>query len=111
MENFFYEDKFYSDVEELMIDLEIDEESIESMPDFYKCYKSSFEPIFELDADWVLERIDEERQSEDGEELDKIQQLLKQIDFSKFNEQCPKLYYPTREKFEITKADLYAVLE
>ncbi len=110
MENFFYEDKFYSDIEEFMIDLEIDEESIESMPDFYKCRKSSLEPIFKLDADWIMERIDEERCSEDGNELEKIEKLLKEVDFSKFNDNCPKLYYPTREKFEITKADLYEAL-
>lgn len=68
MENFFYEDKFYSDIEELMIDLEIDEESIESMPDFYKCKKGQLEPLVVIDAEWILERIDEERFSENNNE-------------------------------------------
>ncbi len=109
MENFFYYSKFYSDIEELMIDLEIDEESIESMPDFYLCYKSKCEPIVQFDADWMLERIDEERFTEERfeKESEKIHKLLSEIDFSKINEQIPKVYYESFEKFEITKADLY----
>ena len=92
-----------------MIDLEIDEESIESMPDFYKCKKAQLEPLVVIDAEWILERIDEERFSENNneKEYDKIKEALSIIDFSKVNEKIPKLWYESYEKFEITKADLY----
>ncbi len=107
--NFFYEDKFYSDIEEFMIDLEIDEESIESAHDFYRCKKAQLEPLVVFDAEWILERIDEERFSENNNEreYEKVKEALSLIDFSKVNEKIPKLYYESYEKFEITKADLY----
>ncbi len=110
MNNFFYNSKFYSDIEEMMIDLEIDEETIEDQPDSFICYKSSHEPILKLNADWIIDRIDEERFTEEGREIEKLEKLLKEIDFSIFNDQCPKLFYATRQKFEITKADLYETL-
>jgi len=109
MENFFYAGKFYSDIEELMEDLEIDEETIESMPDFYQCKKGKLEPLVELDAEWILERIDEERFSEDNNEreYERINEALSSVDFAKVNEKIPKMWYESYEKFEITKADLY----
>lgn len=112
MTNFFYNDQFYSDIEEFMIDLEIDEESIESMPDVYRCKKAQEEPLFVLNADWILERIDEDRFSENNNEREfqKIEEALKLIDFAKVNEKIPKLWYESYEKFEITKADLYEAL-
>lgn len=111
MTNFFYHDKFYDSVEELMIDLEIDETNIEDQPDFIKVTEAELQPIFKLNADWICERIDEERFTEDGDEIEKIEDALnKYIDFDKVNQMIPKLWYPTRNKLEITKADLYQAL-
>lgn len=112
MENFFYDNEYYSDIEEFMIALEIDEQNIESVPDFYRCRKGKLEPIVKLDADWIAERIDEERFSDVGHEseYDKIIEALKDVDFSKANEKIPKMWYESYEKFEITKADLYEAL-
>jgi hypothetical protein len=93
-----------------MEELEIDEETIESAPDFVTCYPAELEPIVKLSPDWILDRIDEERFTEDGNDHDKVYELLSKIDFSAFNESCPKLYYPTGRKFEITKADFYEAL-
>lgn len=112
IENFFYNDKFYSDIEEFMLDLEIDEETIEDAADFYRCKFGQLEPLFVLDADWILERIDEERFSENqnDKEYKKIEEALSQIDFAKVNEKIPQMWYESYEKFEITKADLYEAL-
>ena len=112
IENFFYNDKFYDDIEAFMIDLDIDEETIESMSDFYICRRGKLEPLFVLNADWIIDRIDEERFSEDNNENEykKVVEALNQIDFTKVNEKIPKLWYESYELFEITKADLYQAL-
>ena len=107
MDNFYYSDEFYREIGDLMEDLEIDEDC-SNIPDDWKieCKKSSLEPLFQLSADWILERIDEERFTEDGRESEIIYDLLKEIDFSSVNERIPKLYYEIPQKFIITKQDL-----
>jgi hypothetical protein len=113
MENFFYNDKFYRDIEELSEDLEDlqEENDIKELPEDYKIeiYKSSLEQLVYFDIDWFFDSIDEDRYSEQGsdEEANEIQKaLIDSIDFNKLNKQIPKLYYPTREKTFITKEDL-----
>lgn len=105
--NFFYNDRFYTDIEELMLDLEIDEENIEEADDFYVCFEAKLEPMFKLDENFIIDNINEERFTEDGNEIERIEKLIKETDFSEFNSKVPKLWYETRIKFEITKADLY----
>jgi hypothetical protein len=109
--NFFYNDKYYESIEDLMIDLDIDEESIESANDFYPCVRAELEPIIKLNADWIYERIDEERFSENGDEGEKLFKLLQTIDFKSIQEKIPKLWYETRVRFTITKADMYEALK
>lgn len=110
MENFFYSDKFYSDLGELMDDLDYyEEEDVLKLPDDYSldCNVSRLEPIVTLSGDWIAERVDEERFTEDGDEIEKISKVLStNIDFEKVNFLIPKLYYESREKFKITKADM-----
>lgn len=107
MENFFYGDRFYSDLGELMDNFDINEEC-DNIPDDWsiECKESDLEPIFRLSPDWILERIDEERLTEDGNELDKIEKVLQTIDYETINSKIPSLYYESRRRFTITKADL-----
>jgi lipopolysaccharide export LptBFGC system permease protein LptF len=113
MENFFYNDKFYRDIEELSEDLDdIQEENdIKELPEDYKIvvYKSSLEQLVYFDVDWFFDNIDEDRYSEQrsDEEATQIQKaLIDSIDFDKLNKQIPQLHYPTREEAFITKEDL-----
>ena len=110
MENFFYDDKFYSDLGELMDDLDYyEEEDVLKLPDDYSldCKESKLEPIVTLSVNWIGERIDEERFTEDADEIEKIEKVLSaNIDFEKINSLMPKLYYESKEKFKITKADM-----
>jgi spore cortex formation protein SpoVR/YcgB (stage V sporulation) len=108
MENFFYNDEFYSDIGDLCSALDLDEETIKSLPDNYaiEAFESMLEPVVSLSADWIFNRINEERYTEDGNESEKVYKILEIIDYATINAQMPKLYYPTRKKFIITKADL-----
>lgn len=110
MEDFFYDEEFYSDIENLMSDLDLNTiEDVQNLEDDYslECTKSIIEPIFTLSAQWILERIDEERFSESGNELDSLEKTITEnIDFDKVNSLIPKLCYETKEKFQITKQDL-----
>lgn len=111
-ENFFKYDKFYSDFDDLLSELEIDElEDAKNLPDDYsiECHESRKEPIVRLDAAWILERIDEERFPEEDNDRtsSKIAKILKEhIDFDKINSLMPELYYEDRKKFVITKQDI-----
>lgn len=110
MENFFYNDEFYSDLDWLMDVLEIDETSVHDLEDDWEieCYESTLEPLFRLDYEWIIDHIDEERWTEDAEESIKVKKILeKHINFDAINDEMPKLYYGNeRKKFTITKADL-----
>jgi hypothetical protein len=114
MENFFYSNKYYSDLDELLDDLDLSEDGISELPDDYllDCRRANLEPIITLSVDWIGDRIDEERFSEDADEVEEIQKILSSnIDFEKINSLMPKLYYESREKFKITKADLIEYLK
>jgi len=110
MENFFYDDKFYSDLGELMEDIDLfEKDDVLKLPDDYSldCKGSKLEPIITLSPEWISERIDDERFSEDGDEIEKVEKaLLASVDFEKVNSLLPKLYYVSREKVIITKADM-----
>lgn len=111
MTNFFYNDKFYEDIPDFMEDLEIDEETIEQCRDSYVVKLGELQPILKLDSEWIIDRIDEERFTENGDEIEKLEDILKKyIDFDKVNSMIPKLWYETYKKVEITKADLYSYL-
>lgn len=115
LENFFYNNKFYYEVSELIDEIESDECEIHELPDDYKleCFKSELSPLVEFDAQWIAERIDEERFSDDncdGEFTKIVKALNECIDFEKLNSMIPKMYYETRMKFYITKQELLNII-
>lgn len=108
MEKFFYDYEFYGDIEDIMFLFDF-EDDCSNVPDDWqiKCMEAKLEPVFQLTADWIYERIDEERFTEDGEEADAVFKLLEGIDFRAVNEKMPRLYYPNPTKtFFLTKQDL-----
>ncbi len=115
MENFFYNDTFYPNIEDFISDLfEDDNDIIINLPDneIYECEGTDLEPVFNMDwekMEDLLCSVYEERLSEDttDRELDKIRKAITEsFDFDKFKELLPKFYYPSGEKFTITKQDL-----
>lgn len=112
MENFFYNDNFYSDMESFIHENFDDESEIAELDDdkLFLCKGSKLEPILKLSAEWIAERIDDERFSENNNEneVEKIMKVLSgNIDFDKINSLLPELYYENyKDKFTITKQDL-----
>lgn len=110
MENFFQNDKFYPDLGDLIIDLELEDDEVEKLEDNWEleAWQGYLEPLVVLSPDWIIDRVDEERFSEDGSEPEKMANILDQIDWDKINAQIPKLWYegPKSSKFKITKNDL-----
>lgn len=108
MENFFYEDEFYADLEDLMIAFEFDED-LANVPDDWSvtCMYGVLEPVFQLSPEWIVDRVDEERFSEDGDERERLYKVLgDKINYDDINAAIPKLWYPKGDKFTITKKDL-----
>lgn len=118
MEPFYVEDKFYSEIEDYLIDVELEKEDIEKLPDDYKVdvLVGSLEKIFVLKKDRVVDAIVdmtdtwEERFPEDSHDVfEKIKKAISEsIDIDKMNSLLPSLYYPTGEDGVITKQDLLA---
>ena len=109
MENFFIEDTFISDFDDLMDHFDIDEEKLHEVEEDWSCeiFLTDLEPVFVLDADWITEKIDEERLGEDGHVIEKVEKsLLQSIDFEKVNAAIPKFYYPNGKSHTLTKKDL-----
>ena len=118
MENFFIDDKFYSNVEELLEDLEI--ETVDEIPENYseKAESASLEPIskgitYEYLVDTVFSYL-EDRMPEDytKEFEDKIVNAIKQsLDIDKLHSLMPKLWYANNEFITITREDLISYLD
>lgn len=112
MENIFHNDIFFSSGDELLEWIEDNEEcTIEELPEDYiiEINNSDYEPVFKIDIDWIIDRIPEERYSEDGveREIDKISKALSEcIDFDKLNSMIPRLHYSQYKAVKLTKADL-----
>lgn len=112
MENFFVNDKFYPDLEEYLIDMDLEQEDIEALPDDYtlEAEDTDHEPMFKLDSSELASILDEwhsERKSEDGDEWEEIKEALnKSVDFEKLNANIPCLHYPNGQALIITKSDL-----
>ena len=112
MENFFLDDNFCSDIEDLAKVFDIDEDNINELKDDWqvKVELSVLEPIFNIDVDnlcQLLADANEDRLSEDFDEEDKVLKALKEaIDFDRLKESLPKLYYPNGKYEIITKSEL-----
>ncbi len=117
MENFFIDDNFCHDLDDL-IRLCTMEDDIEELADDWSIIvdEAESQKIFILDKDFVVnaisERTDrfEDRFPEDDND-DRLSTQIKKaieqsIDLEKLNSLLPELYYPSGETFEITKKDL-----
>lgn len=62
MENFFIDDKFYSDLSDLMEDMDIEEENISELPDDWseKIQLSKLEKMFVLKKSFVVDAINQQ---------------------------------------------------
>lgn len=111
LDNFIYNDNFYSDISDLIDEMESDGIDINELPEDYKivCFNTETQPIEQFDAGWILERMDEERwpEDDDGRFYEKVRKIFNEcIDFEKLNSMMPELHYPASSKFFITKNDL-----
>lgn len=113
IENFFEDGNFYTDLEDFIYRVfDGEKEQIEELEDdkLFLCKGSRLEPILSLSAEWIAERIDDERFSENNSdrEIEEISKILESnIDYEKINSLMPKLYYENyKDKFTITKQDL-----
>ncbi len=109
MENFFYEDKFYSSLEEMAEDFE---DMLQEMADdeTFTCNYADHEPIVELSVDWIIDRIDDRFPDDNDDKVYlKTRKVLENIDFDKINSMLPKCYYGGKT-FVITAKDLKEAL-
>lgn len=116
MENFFYNNDFYRDLESFIQEAFEDEDEIQELEDDkeFLCKGSFLEPIITISAEWITNRIDDDRFSESNsdDECEKTTKILDDnIDYDKINALLPKLYYENyRDRFTITKQDLIDAL-
>lgn len=118
MENFFLDTDFFSDIDELLEHLEIEEGEVQDLPEdfFVEVIPGNLEPIFKLDIKLIREAIIEacevafeDRFPEDSPSVDKqIETAINQsVNVEKLNKCLPSLYYPEYGKtVKITKADI-----
>ena len=117
MENFFYNETFFSDIGDLVDLFDINKKNINELSDDWqvKVELSDLEPIFKIDADILCQLLgdaNEERLSEDFNEEENVLKALRgNIDFDKLQEALPKLYYQNAISKTITKADLIALFK
>jgi hypothetical protein len=114
MENFFYEDKFYSDLGDFIDDLFYDDLTNIKDEWTWVCQECDLEPIFQITKDDLCDMIHyigsnhEERYPEDSDDVNRdLEVAIKQtFNIDDLNAAIPKLYYPNGKKFTITKLDI-----
>lgn len=111
IENFFCNSEFFTDIDDYCAHHKLEIEDIEKLPDDWQeeIKFSIEEPIETLCADWIAEKIDDGRFSEEPyhDEYDRVVKILNEtIDFKKVNEALPKMYYPNGKNGVLTKKDL-----
>ena len=113
MENFFEDGNFYTDIADFIYKVfDGEEEQVRELEEdaVFECKGSKLEPIIDFSSQWITDRIDDDRFSENnsGTENEKITKVLDEnIDFKKITNLLPKLYYENyKDKFTITKQDL-----
>ena len=116
MEDFFYNNDFYSELSDLCNYMDWGDDEINLLEDGFKLEVnlSALEPIVKFDSEWITERIKENRFSEQNSdsEVTIIMKILDDnIDFDKINSLIPKCYYPTKLKHYFNKQDLLDALE
>jgi hypothetical protein len=111
IENFFYEDTFFSDLDDLLMELEIDQDNVNRLNDDFQIKVELSEELlpFEPDAELIAEkiadhfdfRIPDEQSYEDVKKA-----IIESIDIEKLKEKLPKFMYPNNVFMTITNADL-----
>lgn len=102
---YLYNDEFYDEIEDIIDALE---EPIEEYKNGITIEECREEPICKINAQWIVERIDEERFPENNDDTyEKVEDVLnKYIDFAKVNEMLPKLWYGTGKLRRISYEEL-----
>lgn len=118
MENFFIDDSFYREVEDYLIDTEMEEEQVKSLPDDWqrKVQLANLEKMIKVNDNFIVDIMvllcdaNEDRFPEEdfnGKLYGQIKQALKEsIDLNKLNSLMPELYYTSKETAILTKQDL-----
>jgi len=116
MENFFYDDRFCSDISDLMDVFDIDDENLAELEDDWlvTCEETTLEKMFVIKKDFAVKAIVNQTDTWEDRFPEESDDLFKQIekaigdaiDIDKLNEGLPSLYYPNGKKFKVTKADL-----
>jgi hypothetical protein len=116
MENFFIDDKFFTDLTDFMEERDIDENELHLLDGDWSetAEHTELQKIFKLDEKFILEHLMEATDTFEGrfpDDCDSVDKKIKQaimsgIDIDKINSNLPELYYPSGEKFKITKQDL-----
>ena len=116
-ENFFNDGEFYTDLEDFIYKVfDGEKQQITQLENdaVFECKGSKLEPLINFSSEWITERIDDDRFSENNsdDEYGKIAKVLDEnIDFKKIFDLLPKLYYENyKDKFTITKQDLLDAL-
>lgn len=114
--NFFWNEYFCTDIDDLFMHLELEEEEIAELEDDYKieCQETTLEKMFVVDKDFIVNAVSnqtdrwEDRFPEDSDDLfENINNAIESaIDIDKLNEGIPSLYYANGKTFFITKQDL-----
>lgn len=116
-ENFFYEEKFVRDIEDLLYELDLEEEDVKALADDWqlKVQETNYEKMFVLTKEFITDAIIqhtdrfEERLATDdnGDCLCPLEKAIPDcIDIDKMNEAVSSLYYPNGKFTVITKQDL-----
>lgn len=117
MENFFYEDNFCSDLEDLMSNFDLyNKEDVEGLPDDWSINVMGTKPekmfvlkerFFDDLADWLCDSYEERFPEDPDRKIGEIKAALMQcVDINKLNGLIPELHYPADNEFKITKSDL-----
>lgn len=112
MENFFYDEDFCADLDDLAQRLDIDEDNVNNISDSWieKVELTDLEPIFDITAEslcQILADTNEDRLTEDFDEEERVLNALRQsIDFDKLKDLLPKLHYPNGKFIIVNKVDL-----
>lgn len=107
MENFFYNDNFFSDIDTLMCYLDLDDEQsiIALENDWYiQVGLTTPRPIIQYNSYMLTGLVQDDDLSEDQEELETLRKILeKEINFDKINKLVPELCYLNGKTEMITK--------
>lgn len=120
MENFFINDNYCNDLEDLIRHLDLEDDgSVEALPEDWQqsVEIAKLEPIFQIDEKFLVDTITsavdkwEDRfpdpDFDDAWIFREIKKAITQsIDVNKLNSLLPKLYYPSNEFETIYKQDL-----